>query len=142
MKAEALSRKTGHVGAVAFSRTGDPATSDFGEPGLSLDVIPIATQLARLAMLELLADKSSTLNVLKRDFDAPWYLWLNRPEPGTQYADMPPLSESRDELTINRWYGIYFERDEQCPVCGDFLSGLAAAYGLDATQLPALPEKE
>lgn len=112
------------------------------EPGLSLDVLPIATQLAKLAMLELLADKSSTLNVLKRDFDAPWYLWLNRPEPGTQYADMPPLSESRDEMTINRWYGIYFERDEQCPVCGDFLSGIAAAYGLDATQLPALPEKE
>ncbi|MCP3473823.1 ThiF family adenylyltransferase [Bradyrhizobium sp. CCGUVB1N3] len=112
------------------------------EPGLSLDVLPIATQLAKLAMLELLADKSSTLNVLKRDFDAPWYLWLNRPEPGTQYADMPPLSDSSDEMTINRWYGIYFERDEQCPVCGDFLSGIAAAYGLDATQLPALPEKE
>lgn len=112
------------------------------EPGLSLDVLPIATQLAKLALLELLADKSSTLNVLKRDFDAPWYLWLNRPEPGTQYAEMPPLSESRDEMTINRWYGIYFERDEQCPVCGDFLSGFAAAYGIDPSQLPALPEKD
>lgn len=112
------------------------------EPGLSLDVLPIATQLAKLALLELLADKSSTLNVLKRDFDAPWYLWLNRPEPGTQYAEMPPLSESRDEMTINRWYGIYFERDEQCPVCGDFLAGFAAAYGVDPSQLPALPEKD
>jgi hypothetical protein len=29
MRAEALSRKEGHVGAVAFSRTGDPATGDF-----------------------------------------------------------------------------------------------------------------
>jgi hypothetical protein len=29
MKAEALSRKPGHVGAVAFSRTGGPATGDF-----------------------------------------------------------------------------------------------------------------
>jgi hypothetical protein len=29
MKAEALSRKPGCVGAVAFSRTGDPATGDF-----------------------------------------------------------------------------------------------------------------
>jgi hypothetical protein len=29
--AEALSRKPGHVGAVAFSRTGDPATGDFGD---------------------------------------------------------------------------------------------------------------
>ena len=31
MRAEALSRKPGHVGAMAFSRTGDPATGDFGD---------------------------------------------------------------------------------------------------------------
>ena len=31
MRAEALSRKVGHVGAVAFSRTGDPATGDFSD---------------------------------------------------------------------------------------------------------------
>ena len=31
MRAEALSRKSGHVGAVAFRRTGDPATGDFGD---------------------------------------------------------------------------------------------------------------
>jgi hypothetical protein len=31
MRAEALSRKPGHVGPVAFSRTGDPATGDFGD---------------------------------------------------------------------------------------------------------------
>jgi hypothetical protein len=31
MCAEALSRKQGHVGAVAFSRTGDPATGDFSD---------------------------------------------------------------------------------------------------------------
>jgi hypothetical protein len=31
VRAEALSRKEGHVGAVAFSRTGDPATGDFSD---------------------------------------------------------------------------------------------------------------
>jgi hypothetical protein len=31
MRAEALSRKAGHVGALAFSRTGDPATGDFSD---------------------------------------------------------------------------------------------------------------
>jgi hypothetical protein len=31
MRAEVLSRKAGHVGAVAFSRTGDPATGDFSD---------------------------------------------------------------------------------------------------------------
>jgi hypothetical protein len=32
MRAEALSRKPGHAGALAFSRTGDPSTGDSGEP--------------------------------------------------------------------------------------------------------------
>lgn len=31
LKAEALSRKPGHVGAIAFRRTGDPATGNFGD---------------------------------------------------------------------------------------------------------------
>jgi hypothetical protein len=31
LRAEALSRQPGHVGAVAFSRTGDPTTGDFGD---------------------------------------------------------------------------------------------------------------
>jgi hypothetical protein len=31
MRAETLSRKEGHLGAVAFSRTGDPATGDFSD---------------------------------------------------------------------------------------------------------------
>jgi hypothetical protein len=31
MRAEVLSRKESHVGAVAFSRTGDPATGDFSD---------------------------------------------------------------------------------------------------------------
>jgi hypothetical protein len=31
MRAEALSRKEGHVGAVAFSRNGDPAAGDFSD---------------------------------------------------------------------------------------------------------------
>jgi hypothetical protein len=31
MRAEALSRKEGHVGAVAFSRTGDSATGNFSD---------------------------------------------------------------------------------------------------------------
>jgi hypothetical protein len=31
MRAEALLRKEGYVGAIAFSRTGDPATGDFSD---------------------------------------------------------------------------------------------------------------
>jgi hypothetical protein len=31
MRAEALSRKPGCAGAIAFNRTGDPVTGDFGD---------------------------------------------------------------------------------------------------------------
>ena len=31
VRADALSRREGHVGAVAFSRSGDPATGDFSD---------------------------------------------------------------------------------------------------------------
>ena len=115
------------------------------EPGLSLDVLPIANMLTKLALMELLADTTSTLGILKADYAAPWYLWLNRPEPGTQYADWPPMSESIDEMTINRWYGIDLARDADCPVCGDFIASIAASYGLDPKtfgNLPSLPTKE
>jgi len=115
------------------------------EPGLSLDVLPIANMLTKLALMELVADTSSTLRVLKADYAAPWYLWLNRPEPGTRYADWPALSESIDEMTINRWYGIDLARDSDCPVCGDFIATLAASYGLDPKNfgdLAAPPAKE
>jgi molybdopterin/thiamine biosynthesis adenylyltransferase len=111
------------------------------EPGLSLDVQPIANLLTKLAVLELLKGRSTSLSLLNRDFDAPWYLWLNRPEPGTQYASWPPLSESRDEMTINRWYGVYIERDAECPVCGHFIAGTAAALGIDLASLGELPSE-
>jgi molybdopterin/thiamine biosynthesis adenylyltransferase len=62
------------------------------EPGLSLDVLPIANMVAKLALMKLVADKQTSLSILKKDYEAPWYLWLNRPEPGTQYASLPPLN--------------------------------------------------
>ena len=34
MRAEALSRREGHAGAVAFSRSGDPATGEFSDAKL------------------------------------------------------------------------------------------------------------
>ena len=109
------------------------------EPGLSLDVLPIATFLTKLSLLELLADKPTSLSILKRDFSAPWYLWLNRPEPGTPYASWPPMSESSDEMTINRWYGIGFDRDPGCAACANFIAMTANTYGLDVNSLTELP---
>ena len=114
------------------------------EPGLSLDVLPIANMLAKLALLELIRAKPSSLNVLQRDFEAPWYFWLNRPEAGTKYSSWPALSESIDEMTIHRWYGVDLPRDENCSMCGDFISAVAAEHGIDLqslanVQIPSKP---
>lgn len=111
------------------------------EPGLSLDVAPIALMVARLVIQELVAGKGSTLSVLDRDLAAPWYLWLNRPEADTRYADLPPLSESVDEMTILRWYGIHFDRDPACPACGDFVASVAAQHGVSERMALELPER-
>jgi hypothetical protein len=79
MRAEALSRKPGHVGAVAFSRTGDPATGHSatartvkGQPqepqhsavgGGTRDRLPAASGSIKLSVY-LLHEKA--------DADTPW----------------------------------------------------------------------
>jgi len=110
------------------------------EPGLALDVAPIALLTARLALHELLRGRPSTLTALDRDFAAPWYLWINRPEPDTPYAAWPPLSESSDEMTILRWYGVFLDRDPGCPACGDFAAAIEEAYGVGTDNASELPE--
>jgi molybdopterin/thiamine biosynthesis adenylyltransferase len=112
------------------------------EPGLSIDVAPIALMVAKLALQELLEGKPSTLHVLDQDFSAPWYLWINRPEPKTEYAALPPLSESveANTMTILRWYGVHLDRDTGCPTCGNFEDALREAYELRDPHLPAPQE--
>jgi len=101
------------------------------EPGLSMDVAPIALMISKLALQELIVGKESSLHILDKDFDAGWYIWINRPEPNTDYASWPPLSESSDEMTILRWYGIYLKKDPGCPACGNFENTIREQYGLE-----------
>ena len=101
------------------------------EPGLSLDVAPISIMVSKLALQELIKNKPSTLHILDKDFEANWYFWINRPEPKTKYASIPPLSESYDEMTILRWYAVTLGKDPNCPTCGDFTKALSEQYGFD-----------
>ena len=112
--------------AIAYSDTPVPI-----EPGLSMDVAPIANMVSKLALQELIVGKESTLHILDKDFDASWYFWINRPEPNTMYSSFPPLSESSDEMTILRWYGVYLDRDPSCPACGDFEKYVRNHYKLN-----------
>lgn len=111
------------------------------EPGLSIDVTPIAIMVAKLALHELLTGKESTRHMLlAQDFKANLYSWGNRPEPNTEYASCPPLSDSIDEITILRWYGIYLDKESGCPTCGDFETAMREQYGIDGG-LGSLPLK-
>ena len=68
-------------------------------------------------------------------------VWLNRPEPDTKYAGLPPLSDSSDdEMTILRWYGVFLDREEGCPVCGDFTAAVKRQYDVVLEEMPSLPE--
>ena len=48
MRAEALSRKPGHIGAVAFSRTGDPGTGEFGDAKVIRKFVEVPNDLTSL----------------------------------------------------------------------------------------------
>ncbi len=110
-----------------------------------MDVAPIAIMVAKLALQELIVGKSSSLHMLDRDLAAGWYFWVNRPEPGTDYSLLPPLSDSSDEMTVLRWYGVHFERDSGCPTCGDFEKTVREHYGLEqgtgSIPIRAVPSK-
>ena len=100
------------------------------EPGLSIDIAPISLMVVKLVIQELLKDSTTTLRSLDDDLVAPWYLWINRRELGTQYEKMKPLAFNIDGFHVLRWYGVSVERHPDCPVCGDFEKHLAREFGV------------
>lgn len=101
------------------------------EPGLSSDIAPVALLMVKLAVVLLLEGRSTTLASLRDDLVAPLYLWLNRREPGTDYAQLPPLEHRVDDMTILRWYGVMLPRSPSCPACGSFEEALLARHGIE-----------
>lgn len=89
------------------------------EPGLSNDIAPISNMVVKLTIQELLKETDTTLRSLDDDLVAPFYIWLNRREKGTQYENLEPLEFNVDGMHILRWYGIDIERHPDCPVCGN-----------------------
>ncbi len=100
------------------------------EPGLSTDIAPISLMVVKLAIQYLLRGKPTTLKSLDEDLIAPWYLWINRREMGTDYEQLEPLAFNVNGLHVLRWYGIEMQRDPECPCCGDFLGAITRKEGL------------
>jgi molybdopterin/thiamine biosynthesis adenylyltransferase len=92
--------------------------SEMPEPGLSIDIGPVALLMAKLALTELLRGRTRRFDMLSEDLVAPAFFWLSRREPGTNYEYWPPLRDSAGEgPRILQWLGRWFEKDEQCSVC-------------------------
>lgn len=88
-------------------------------PGLSNDIAPINQMVVKLAIQYLLKGRSAALRSVDEDLVAPWWIWLNRREEGTDYEDLRPLGSEDDGPRILCWYPIARGREPNCPCCGD-----------------------
>lgn len=86
------------------------------EPGLAIDIWPIANMIARLVVLRLCAGTASTLVETAGELDAPLYLWANRRQ--ENFVDWPANgARSRKEMAILRWYAVGVPKNPECMSC-------------------------
>lgn len=107
------------------------------EPGLSTDIAPISLMVTKLAIQYLLRGKQTTLRLLDEDLVAPWFIWLNRREEGTQYEKLGPLEYNVNGFRVLRWQGVDLRADPDCPCCGDFVAAMTGDRGQAAFQRDA-----
>lgn len=100
------------AGAVAYADA--PARA---EPGLALDIAPIAQMCARLVITELVRGKGSTLESLDDDLVGSFFLWANRRE--GQFAQWPPMGFGLRVMAVQRWYAMRTPRIPDCAACGE-----------------------
>jgi len=101
------------------------------EPGLSIDIMPVVTMSAKLIVTELLKNKPNTMKSLEEDLIAPWWMYLNRREVGTDFEKLKPLGFNiGDGPHILSWWGIDLERNPACPTCGDYVGEMTKKYGI------------
>lgn len=103
------------------------------EPGLALDIAPIALMCARLAIQELVRGTGSSLESLDEDLPGSIFMWGNRRE--GQFAGWAPMGYGTSGFTVQRWFCARAERRPGCPACDEeaFLRELATGTGLDAS---------
>ena len=96
------------------------------EPGLALDIQPIALMCARLTLQELVRGRGSALESLDEDLPGSRFLWVNRRE--GNFAGWKPMGNGVREFAVHRWYGMKVERNPLCPTCNEqaFLEGMLA----------------
>jgi hypothetical protein len=111
-----------------MSEGSTPAYSDVpvrAEPGLSLDISPLAHMCARLVLQELVRGTGSSLESLDADLVAPVYLWANRRE--ERFGQWPVMGASVSGMTVMRWYGAQAAARAGCSTCDE--RGFLAMFG-------------
>ena len=97
-----------------------PAYSDIevkAEPGLGVDILPIATMTSKLAIQMLLNGKESSLHSLDEDLDCNFYMYFNRREGKAE--GFIPMSDYIDGLRILSWIGVKIPCHDDCICCGE-----------------------
>ena len=113
------------------------------EPGLSVDIAPAVTMTAKLVTTHLLKGKPTTMRSLEEDLTAPWYMYLNRREAGTDFERLEPLGfKVGDAPHILSWWGIDLKRNPACPVCGDYVGEMAKRYGIPRGEGDGKPSED
>ena len=85
------------------------------EPGLAVDVQPIANMVARLVVLRLCVGTGSSLTETANELDAPLYLWANQRK--ENFANWQPMARGYSRMAILRWYAIGMEKNPECMTC-------------------------
>ncbi len=85
------------------------------EPGLAVDIQPIANMIARLVVLRLCAGTGSSLEDTADELDAPLYLWANQRK--ETFASWRPMERSYSRMAILRWYAVGMKRNPECMTC-------------------------
>ena len=85
------------------------------EPGLAIDIQPIANMIARLVVLRLCVGTDSSLVETAEELDAPLYLWANQRK--ENFANWGPMGRSYSRMAILRWYAVGMEKNPECMTC-------------------------
>jgi len=105
------------------------------EPGLSLDIAPIAHFCARLVLQELLRGTDSGLRSLEDDLPGALFLWANRRE--GRFATWSEMGSRVDGMAVQRWYGARAPRNPRCETCNPdaFLASLVDSIDEEMSRL-------
>ncbi|MDR2485656.1 MAG: ThiF family adenylyltransferase [Treponema sp.] len=91
---------------------------DMVQAGLSTDIAPINTMMAKLALLELSRSTEGEISSLDAELTYDYYMWANRRD--NHYKEWTPFNSPEKKLpTILRWIGVKLSKDPECMVCNN-----------------------